>query len=139
MNPEVLIIGGGVIGLSIARELHKKDVRRIMLVEKGVCGKESSWAAAGMLGPHTEANEGGTFFDMTVASRDLYPDFAAELLEETGVDIELDRAGTLYLTFTDDDVNEIGKRYAWQQKAGLAVERLSADEARRMEPFVSPD
>ena len=70
-NADILIIGGGVIGLSIARELHKRDVRRITLVEKGVCGAESSWAAGGMLGPQAEANEGGAFFDICSASRDL--------------------------------------------------------------------
>ena len=106
MNSDVLIIGGGVIGLSIARELHKKGVKRITLLEKGLIGQESSWAAAGMLGPQAEANEGGTFFDMMLESRNLYPAFAAELLDETGVDIELDRAGTLYLGFTQEDTNE---------------------------------
>ena len=59
MDPEVLIIGGGVIGLSIARELLKTGVSRIMLVEKGVCGEEASWAAAGMLGPQAEADRSG--------------------------------------------------------------------------------
>src|SRR5258706_3051541 len=138
MNPAVLIVGGGVIGLSIARELHKQGMRRIVLVEKGVCGEESSWAAAGMLGPQAEANEGGTFFDMTLESRDLYPHFAAELLDETGIDIELDRNGTLYLAFTSEDVREIRERFEWQRKGGLLVERLSAEEARHMEPFISP-
>lgn len=139
MNSEFLIIGGGVIGLSIARELHKRGVRQVKLIEKGFCGKESSWAAGGMLGPQAEANEGGAFFDMCSASRDLYPVLAAELLDETGIDIELDRSGTLYLGFTEDDVREIRERFEWQRAAGLAVERLSADEARRAEPFVSPD
>lgn len=133
------MIGGGVIGLAIARELHKKGVKHITLLEKGTVGQESSWAAAGMLGPQAEANEGGAFFDMTVVSRDLYPAFAAELLEETGVDIELDRAGTLYLAFTDDDVSELHERFRWQRKAGLEVEHLSAADARKAEPFVSPD
>ena len=139
MNSDVLIIGGGVIGLSIARELHKKGLKKITLLEKGVCGEESSWAAAGMLGPQAEANAGGAFFDMTVESRGLYPDFASELLDETGIDIELDRAGTLYLAFTDDDVSEVHERFRWQRKAGLAVEHLSATDARKAEPFVSPD
>ncbi len=139
MNPEILIIGGGIIGLSIARELHKSGVRRITVLEKGRCGEESSWAAAGMLGPQAEANEGGNFFDMTVASREMYPQFAAGLLDETGVDIELDRQGTLYLAFTDEDVAEVHKRLKWQLKAGLPVEHLSADEARRAEPFISTD
>lgn len=139
MNPEVLIIGGGVIGLSIARELHKQGVRQIALVEKGVCGWESSWAAAGMLGPQVEADETGAFFDLCCESRDLFPDLALELLDETGIDIELDCAGTLYLAFTDDDVREIRGRYEWQRKAGLEVVQLSGDEARRAEPFISPD
>ena len=136
---DILIIGGGVIGLAIARELHKKGVRRITLLEKGAVGQESSWAAAGMLGPQAEADEGGVFFDMTVESRDLYPAFAAELLEETGVDIELDRAGTLYLAFTDEDISDLHERFRWQRKAGLAIEHLSAADARKAEPFVSPD
>ena len=47
-NSEILVIGGGVIGLSIARELHKRGARRISLVEKGRCGEEASWAAGGV-------------------------------------------------------------------------------------------
>ncbi|MEP6787090.1 MAG: glycine oxidase ThiO [Acidobacteriota bacterium] len=136
---DILIIGGGVIGLSIARELHKCGVENVTVLEKGICGEESSWAAAGMLGPQAEANEGGTFFCMTAASRDLYPDFAAELLEETGIDVELDRSGTLYLAFTDEDVAEVHLRFRWQRKAGLPVEHLSADDTRRAEPFISPE
>ena len=139
MNSDVLIIGGGVIGLSIARELHKKGVKRITLLEKGVAGRESSWAAAGMLGPQVEANEGGTFFDMMLESRDLYPPFADELLDETGVDIELDRAGTLYLGFTQEDTNELRERFEWQKKAGLPVEYLSAEDACKVEPFISTE
>ncbi len=139
MNPEVLIIGGGVIGLSIARELHKQGVSRITLLEQGVCGEEASWAAAGMLGPQVEANEAGTFFDLCFASRDMYAELAAELLDETGIDIELDRSGTLYLAFTDEDVREIRERFEWQHKAGLSIDLLSAEDVRRFEPLVSPD
>lgn len=138
MNSDVLIIGGGVIGLSIARQMHKQGIRRVTLIEKGVCGLESSWAAAGMLGPQAEANERDAFFDLCRESRDLYPELAAELLEETGIDIELERSGTLYLAFNDEDVAEIRERYRWQQAAGLAVEKFSADEAHRAEPFISP-
>ena len=139
MNPDVLIIGGGVIGLGIARELHKRGAGKIVLLEKGTTGQESSWAAAGMLGPQAEANEIGPFFDITVASHDLYPVFADELLDETDVDIELDRTGTLYLGFTQEDADELRHRFEWQQKAGLPVEHLTAAETRKAEPFVSPN
>lgn len=139
MNSEVLVIGGGVIGLSIARELHIRGVQNITLLEKGMCGEESSWAAAGMLGPQAEADEGGTFFDLCCESRALYKAFAENLLDETTVDIELDRQGTLYVAFTDEDVQVLESRFTWQKKAGLVLERLSAGETRRAEPFVSPD
>jgi glycine oxidase len=91
-----------------------------------------------MLGVQAEADSAGPFFDLCRASRDLYPEFAAALFRDTGIDIELDRSGTLYLAFTDDDVSEIRDRFAWQSLAGLAVEHLSADDARRSEPFISP-
>ncbi len=139
MDPEVLIIGGGVIGLSLARELNKQGVKRISVIEKGRCGEEASWAAGGMLGPQAESNDGGIFFDFCSASRDLYPQLAADLIDETGIDIELEQSGTMYLAFTDADVKELNERFEWQRRAGLAVERLSAEDARRAEPFISPD
>ncbi len=139
MMNDVLIIGGGVIGLSIARELHKRGMKRITLLEQGVCGRESSWAAGGMLGPQAETDEAGVFFDICCESRDLYPQLAANLLSETGIDIELERSGTLYLTFTDEDVRELRARCDWQMKAGFVVERLTGEEARKAEPAISND
>ena len=138
-NQEVLIIGGGVIGLSLARELKKKGINRVTILERGEVGKESSYAAAGMLAPQAEADIKDVFFDFCSESLLLYSEFAGQLLSETGVDIELDREGTLYLAFTEKDVKEIQHRYQWQRKAGLAVERLAANEIHRFEPFVSPD
>jgi glycine oxidase len=138
-NQEVLIIGGGVIGLSLARELRKKGLRNITILERGKIGREASYAAGGMLAPHAETNKFDDFFYFCRESLNLYPDFAEELSEETGVDIELDRAGTLYLAFNEHDVSEIRKRYEWQKEAGLEVEKLSPTEIHQLEPFVSPD
>ena len=139
MNSEILIIGGGVIGLALARSLKKFGARSITILERGNVGRESSFAAAGMLAPQAEADRLDDFFYFCNESNKLYPQFAAELLDETGIDIELDRAGTLYLAFSDEDVREISRRYAWQKGAGLAIEHLTAEEIRRSEPFVSPD
>jgi len=139
-NQEVLIVGGGVIGLSLARELYKKGVRKITILERGAAtGQESSYAAAGMLAPHAETSRKDDFFEFCNESNALYPDFARELFDETGVDIELDRNGTLYLAFTENDSREIRERFEWQRKSAFPVEYLSAQEVRRIEPFVSPD
>jgi glycine oxidase len=135
----ILIIGGGVIGLSLARELNKKGVKKITILERGKAGQESSFAAAGILAPQAEAEKADIFFQFCNDSKNLYLNFAEQLLAETAVDIELDRNGTLYLAFTETDVAEIRCRFEWQKKAGLAIEHLNANEARKAEPFVSPD
>jgi glycine oxidase len=133
---DVVIIGGGVIGLAIARALALRGIAEVLLLERGRLGAESSSAAAGMLAPQAEANRPHEFFHLTCRSRDMYPEFASALLEETGIDIQLDRTGTLYLAFTEHDVDELEQRYEWQTKAGLAVENLSVDTARKLEPAI---
>jgi len=133
---DAVVVGGGAIGLSVARELARRGLS-VALVERGALGAESSWAAAGMLAPQCEADARDAFFDLACASRDAYPAFADALREETGLDIELDRTGTLYLATTDEDEREIARRHDWQRRAGLAVELLTADEARSLEPRVS--
>ena len=133
-----MIVGGGIIGLTIARALALRGVRDICLIEKGDLGTESSFAAAGMLAPQVEADTDDEFFQLACQSRDMYPDFAAALLDETNIDIELDTTGTLYLALSENDEMECNHRYDWQSKAGLHVARLTAAEVRELEPAISP-
>lgn len=136
---KVLIIGGGVIGLSLACELRKKGLKDITILERGEVGREASYAAGGMLAVHAETNKEDDFFYFCSKSLHLYPGFSEQLFAETGVDIELDKEGTLYLAFTEKDAAEIRERYEWQKKANLMVEKLSATEIHKLEPFISPD
>ena len=136
-SADVVIIGGGVIGLTIARSLALRGVRYVCLVERAGLGSEASFAAAGMLLPQVEADAQDDFFTLACQSRDMYPSFAAALLEETGIDVELDTTGTLYLAFTEHDQQEIDKRYNWQTRAGLPVELVSAAAARELEPCIA--
>ena len=136
-SADVVIVGGGVIGLSIARELGRGGVRDIVICDQGELGKEASWAAAGILAPQVEADSTNDFFQLACASRDLYPEFARALREETGVDVELDTTGTLYVAFTEDEEIELRQRYEWQRRAGLRVEWLDAADVRSLEPNVS--
>ena len=136
-SADVVVIGGGVIGLSVARALAHKGVGKVVIIERGQLGKEASFAAAGMLAPQAEANEADDFFKLCCRSRDLYPTFASELFAETGIDIELDQTGTLYCAFSEHDQQEIEIRYDWQQQAGLLVEQLTAPEALELEPNIA--
>lgn len=134
---DVVVIGGGVIGLTIARALALRGVRNVLLVERARLGAEASSAAAGMLAPQAEADDADGFFNLCCQSRDMYPTFAAALREETGIDSELDRTGTLYLAFTEHDQREIEHRYDWQVRAGLTVQKLNPTDARTLEPCIS--
>jgi glycine oxidase len=133
-----VIIGGGVIGLSISRELGRRGFGKIIIIERGGLGLEASHAAGGMLAPQAEADAADDFFRLAAASRDMYPEFADSLKRETGIDIELDTTGTIYLAFTDEDAHEIRTRFEWQSAAGMRVEKLSAEDARILEPAISP-
>src|SRR5256714_14360588 len=114
-SAEVVIIGGGVIGLSIARALALRGVRDVMVIEKNEFGREASWAAGGILAPQVEADGSDDFFRLACASRDMYPDFAKALGEESGIDVELDITGTLYVAFTEAEEKEFRLRYEWQR------------------------
>ena len=134
---DVIVVGGGVIGLAVARALSERGVERVTLIEKGEPGWEASRAAGGMLAVQAETDRADAFFELCVSSRDLYPAWAASLFDETGTDIELDLTGTLYLAFTERDEEEIELRFRWQTEAGLSVEQLSNTEARTLEPGIS--
>jgi len=137
-SSEVVIIGGGVIGLTIARALALRGIRDICLLEKGNIGTEASFAAAGILAPQVEADSDDEFFRLACASRDLYPSFAASLFAETEIDIELDTTGTLYVALSEDDEHECEHRYDWQTRAGLQVGKLTAAQACELEPCINP-
>jgi glycine oxidase len=136
-HAEVVVIGGGVIGLSIARALARRGVQDVCLLERGGLGAEASSAAGGMLLPQVEADAHNDFFALACRSRDLYPSLAVELRDETGIDIELDTTGTLYLALNENDYEDIEQRYQWQTQAGLAVELLTSTAARDLEPCIS--
>jgi glycine oxidase len=131
MSSEILIAGGGVIGLAIARELHKRGVQKITIVERGHAGGEASWAAAGMLAPNIEAPKQNAFHRFCTEALEIYPEFAAELLDETGIDIELDQSGTLCIGFGEADDAEIGEH------AARGFRKLSAADVREIEPSIS--
>ncbi len=136
-SSDVVIIGGGVIGLAVARELARDAELDVTVIERASLGAEASSAAAGMLAPQAEADLADEFFYLSCRSRDMYPKFASELLNETGIDVELETTGTLYLAFTEHDVNELEQRYQWQTSAGLPVQMLTPEEARILEPNIN--
>lgn len=132
----VAVIGGGVIGCAIARDLASRGVR-VTVLERDEPGAHASWAAAGMLSPLAEADRADAFLRLLLAGRARFPDLAADLLSETGIDIDYRAEGTLLLALSQADEAVLEGRWRWQSAAGLPVERLGAAEARALEPSLS--
>lgn len=135
---DVVVVGGGVIGCAVARALGMAGLRATLL-ERDEPGANASWAAAGMLSPLAEADQADAFLSLLLASRQMYPGFVAELLEQTGVDVAYRAEGTLLVALTAEDQQKLEGRYRWQRDADLPVEWLDADAARTAEPQLSPE
>ena len=142
---KVLVIGGGVIGCAIALALARRGVQALVL-ERGEARVElpgetgaSSWAAAGIVSAQIATRADGPLARLCVAGRALYPAFAATLRELTGLDVELRAAGVLRPAFADSELRAFAAESAWQEPAGLRVERLDAAGVRALEPALSPE
>lgn len=94
MAETVAIVGAGIIGCAIARELAVRGVACAVLDDRPV-GGGATQASAGILAPHVEAHEGGPLLDLGVRSLELYDDWIAAVRRESGLEVEYRRIGTL--------------------------------------------
>ena len=102
-RPDVVIVGAGVIGLSIAWRLAQRGAA-VTVLERGQAGGGASHAAAGMLAACAEAEPGEeALVALGRASQALWPAFAAELEATAGLSVDLRRDGTLVLALNVDD------------------------------------
>src|SRR5215467_6440972 len=99
---DVIIIGGGIIGLSLAIALRKRG-GRVLLVERGEPGREASHAAAGMLADSV-LEMPAALEPLARASAGMYPEFVHELQDESGIDVDLRDQGTLLFPASDHPV-----------------------------------
>ncbi|PTX64922.1 glycine oxidase [Melghirimyces profundicolus] len=132
-TPEVAVIGGGVIGCSIAYHLASEGVS-VTLLEKDRIGEKASSAAAGMLGAQVESGFPGPMVDLCLASREMFPSLARELKEKTGLDIEWDGTGLLRLAGDPAEGEELRERGAWQREQGETAEWWDPKTLLRREP-----
>lgn len=136
MRRDVIIVGAGVIGCSIAWRLAQQGLR-VTVFERGRVGGEASRAAAGMLSPQGESQTPGPFFDLCLRSRSIYRDFAKELTDASGIDVEYKDEGTLFVVLRGEDDAEQTRWAKWQLEAGLPLEHVSAEELSKIEPAVT--
>ena len=128
---DVLVIGGGVIGCSVAYELASRHHARVTVLERAVPGAEASSAAAGILGAQIESHgvpSDRALFDLMLASRERHRELDARLTEAVGFGTGFRRCGVLRVNGRRED-------YAWQS---APVIELTRQEALRLEPALTP-
>ena len=132
-SPDVIIVGGGVIGCSIAFHLAKSGVR-VVVVERGRWGAGASHAASGGLGTTDESHP---YDRMERESLRLFHGLAEELRELCGVDVELVKCGQLDLALSEDDVKRSKGEVSRSRELGGRASWLDAKEVREMEPEIA--
>jgi glycine oxidase len=134
--PDVLIIGGGIMGTASAWELARHGAK-VVVLERSVPGAEASSAAAGILGAQAEAHHPGPMAELCLASRARYAKFARTLSEETRIDVGYRECGVLRVAFDPSGARKLRAENAWQSKRRLQVEALGRRELARHEPQLS--
>jgi glycine oxidase len=134
----VAVIGGGVIGLSVAWQLARRG-REVTVFDKDRAGRGASWVAAGMLAPVSEFGfENEDFLQFGRRSLEMFPQFLEELAADGGETVEIDTRGTIVVGFHRDDTERIRRIYSFRQDRGLPVQWMTGSEARELEPLLSP-
>ncbi|MFE6618399.1 glycine oxidase ThiO [Streptomyces sp. NPDC008086] len=134
---DVLVIGGGIIGLVTAWRAAQRGFTTAVVDPEP--GGGAAQVAAGMLAAVTELHYGEqTLLGLNLASARRYPDFAAELTDVTGHDLGYRRCGTLAVALDADDRAHLRELHALQRRSGLDSEWLSGRECRRLEPMLAP-
>jgi glycine oxidase len=124
-GPEIQVIGGGVIGLSIAWRLQSNGAN-VTVFDAYRAGSGASWAAAGMLAPGGEFEEHSFWSEAAIRSLKQYPDFVGQLEEASGTSIDFRVCGAFELAYTESDAVRIQARAASQGAAGIYSEQFPA-------------
>ena len=140
---DVVVVGGGVIGRVTAWRAAQRDLA-VTLVEPDpvsapMDARSSTAVAAGMLTPATEATFGEEeLMDLGLRSARMYDAFVGELEAAADMTVGHHRTGTLLIAFDRDDLAILADLHSLRQRLGVATERLTGRECRRLEPLLAP-
>jgi glycine oxidase len=135
---DVVVVGGGIIGGSIAFELSRRNLR-VAVLDRQELMHEASWAAAGMLSPAPDCPDAIPLVPLGRASLALYPHFIAAVEEASGMSTGYRTDGALQILCHGDAERELSTLVALHHGLGLACEPLPLEEAREMEPALGRD
>jgi len=133
----IVIVGGGIIGLSVGWYLASRGERTVVY-DRAEAGRAATWASAGMLAPNLEAEPGEEkLLPLLLESRRMWEDFARTLEETSSITVNYRREGTLLIALTWDDVERLRFQLGFQKSLGLDVELIDGEKVLEMEPNIN--
>jgi glycine oxidase len=135
---DVAIVGGGIIGGSIAFDLAQRGLR-VVVLDRQEPMREASWAAAGMLSPAPDSPAAIPLVPLARASLGLYPKFVEAVEDSSGLPTRFCSGGAIEVICHGDAERELSTLVALHRGLGLKCEPLPLDEARKMEPGLGRD
>ncbi len=133
---DVVVIGGGVVGLSLAWRLAQAGTS-VAVIDAGCDDGQASVASAGMLAPLAESEKEGPLVHLGLDSLRRYPGFVSELREESGVALGLSGPGTLRVAEDQAEEEALASAFARQKTAGLPLDWLDAQAVQSLEPALT--
>jgi glycine oxidase len=132
-DSDVVVIGGGIIGCAIAREVARRGARTAVF-EARTIGAGATQASAGVLAPFIEAPGEGPLQALTVESLAMYDDFVATVAQESQTTIEYRRCGTLEIAHDESSVRRLKALGEWARSRGIGARWADRAEASDLEP-----
>src|SRR5690606_22563164 len=115
MTYDVAVVGAGIVGAAIAREVARAGAS-VVVVDRDLPGGQASWAAAGMLAPQAESDGPGVFLDLLLRAREVFPALVRSLEEETGIGVAYRADGALLVALSSADEEALERRFEWQRE-----------------------
>jgi len=135
---DVVVVGGGVIGLSCAWRLAQRGAR-VAVIERGEPGGGATQVAAGMLAPVGELTFGEPeLLELTLAAARMYPEFVAELEEASGKETGYEQLGALHVALDRDEAAQLRRVHDLQRSLELEAEWRPPRRCRELEPGLTP-
>jgi glycine oxidase len=134
---DIIVVGAGVIGCAVAFELARRGAG-VQVVDGRLPGMGATQASAGMLAPYNETQDDHALFDLAVRSLEMYEDFVARAVAESGLPVPYQRTGSLDVATDAATLIALDTAAAALQRHGVRVDRLDAAGVHAAEPQLAP-
>lgn len=134
---DVIVIGGGVIGCAIGREVARRGASTVILEARAI-GQGATQASAGVLAPFIEAPGEGPLQALTIESLSMYDEFIATVAEEANTTIEYRRCGTIEIAHDSESVRRLKTLGEWARSRGVDARWADPGEVSSLEPALAP-